>query len=670
MQFFEFNGIITEGNWEEENSDRKVRSERARKLAKKTKVYNSRLKNDSFFFVADALDGDIRIGAIVRTPKDINDLFRGLVDSLEIKVENGYVKETTIATICAMLAAASRSGFIPEHDEILERYDLARLSNKRYICYNEEMLAECTKKEANECAAKFMLEESLTPEIDRIFAGDPKIGFKGHPVHYMITTDDVRVFRGTTYTLLGALYSNGRLRSKRFSILSIRPDSEYSMKAYESLYRNSIGGAVVVRYWAEEGLESDYACNGRDTIDSLCEMMRKYRNDVLTIFSLPRESVKTKALFYENFGDTSVLEIKEDLADAARARKYLRYVAKQHEEKTDRSLFAELEEGRTYLAHDLNLMYDRWYNRKLKTKIYPQYKDLAAETKRAVNTKSKGSAYDELQEMIGLKEAKRVIDRAVNYYKAQKLFADRGMKSDLATMHMVFTGNPGTAKTTVARLFARIMRDNGLLAVGDCVEVGRGDLVGKYVGWTAPLIKKKFEQAMGSVLFIDEAYSLVDDRDGSYGDEAISTIVQEMENHREDTVVIFAGYPDKMEEFLKKNPGLRSRIAFHVPFEDYSSEELCDIAKYVAKGKGVRLTDEAVEKLGELFGSVRTEADFGNGRYVRNVIEQARMAQATRLLSMDSDSVSRKDVETIVAEDIEIPEAHREEQKRKIGFCA
>ena len=113
------------------------------------------------------------------------------------------------------------------------------------------------------------------------------------------------------------------------------------------------------------------------------------------------------------------------------------------------------------------------------------------------------------------------------------------------------------------------MKENNLLSKGNLIEVGRGDLVGKYVGWTAPTIQKKFKEAQGSVLFIDEAYSLVDDRDGSFGDEAINTIVQEMENHRNDVVVIFAGYPDKMESFLQKNPGLRSRIAYHVPFSDY-----------------------------------------------------------------------------------------------------
>ena len=213
------------------------------------------------------------------------------------------------------------------------------------------------------------------------------------------------------------------------------------------------------------------------------------------------------------------------------------------------------------------------------------------------------------------------------------------------------------------------MKDNGLLSRGQLIEVGRADLVGKYVGWTAPLVKSKFNDALGGVLFIDEAYSLTDDRSGSFGDEAITTIVQEMENHRDDVVVIFAGYPDKMEEFLEKNPGLRSRIAFHVPFADYSSEELCEIAGLIGKNKGFRLSEDAMEKLETVFDAVRGQSDFGNGRYVRNILEQARMAQASRLLKADFDSVTAEDIATVKAVDIpDVPQ--KPEKKRRIGFTA
>ena len=282
----------------------------------------------------------------------------------------------------------------------------------------------------------------------------------------------------------------------------------------------------------------------------------------------------------------------------------------------------------------------------------------------------KGCGFDQLQEMIGLTKAKELIAQALDYYKAQKLFREKGISLERPAMHMVFTGNPGTAKTTVARLFAQIMKENGLLSVGDLIEVGRADLVGKYVGWTAPTVKKKFEAAKGSVLFIDEAYSLVDDTDGLYGDEAINTIVQEMENHRDDTVVIFAGYPDKMEQFLKKNPGLRSRIAFHIPFEDYKPAELLDIFTLMAKKQKLELAPLVRERLLPIFSLAVKQPDFGNGRFVRNLLEKSRMKQAGRLVRLDPDTVTMEMVSTLLPEDIDAPQLPQKEERRVLGFCA
>ena len=181
----------------------------------------------------------------------------------------------------------------------------------------------------------------------------------------------------------------------------------------------------------------------------------------------------------------------------------------------------------------------------LKTTVYPQYKDVAVARKETVKAKPQGSAYDELMEMIGLNEAKQVIKKALNYYKMQKLYEEKGVKRNNPAMHMIFSGNPGTAKTTVARLFARIMRENGLLSRGHLVEVGRGDLVGKYVGWTAQTVQAKFREAKGGVLFIDEAYSLASGGENDFGREAIETILKEdfdIEN------IAFSGFVFKIKE--------------------------------------------------------------------------------------------------------------------------
>lgn len=211
------------------------------------------------------------------------------------------------------------------------------------------------------------------------------------------------------------------------------------------------------------------------------------------------------------------------------------------------------------------------------------------------------------------------------------------------------------------------MKDNGLLSVGDLHEVGRADLVGKYVGWTAQIVKRIFRAAKGSVLFIDEAYALADDRTGSYGDEAINTIVQEMENNRDDMIVIFAGYPHEMERFLQKNPGLRSRIAFHVPFSDYSAEELCDITVLMAESGNMTLADGTREKLLSIYESAVREHDFGNGRFARNLFEKAKMKQASRLVMMDVDVVTETDIGTLLPEDFEAPPTTKP-LKQRIGF--
>lgn len=278
-----------------------------------------------------------------------------------------------------------------------------------------------------------------------------------------------------------------------------------------------------------------------------------------------------------------------------------------------------------------------------------------------------GTAKKELEEMIGLSSAKSVINKAMANYKLAKLCMERGIAKDRSSLHMVFTGNPGTAKTTVARLFAEIMKDEKVLSSGNFVEVGRADLVGDHVGSTAPLVKKKFKEAQGGVLFIDEAYSLCDNAENSFGDEAINTLVQEMENHREDVIVIFAGYPEPMKKFLDRNPGMASRIAFQIEFEDYTTEELCEITKLMLSRKQMKITDEAMAKLRNQYDEVRTNDDYGNGRYVRKILEEAEMNLAQRVVELKESEITTELITTIEVYDIpEVSKNH--EKKQPIGF--
>lgn len=233
------------------------------------------------------------------------------------------------------------------------------------------------------------------------------------------------------------------------------------------------------------------------------------------------------------------------------------------------------------------------------------------------------NALDELEELIGLEEVKRQVRMICAYAIMKSDMKKRGIETSSLALNMQFVGNPGTAKTTVARIIAGVFHEVGLLESGEAIEVGRAGLVGQYVGETARKVSSVFEKADGRLLFIDEAYSLLDDRRGLYGDEAINTIVQEMENRRDRTIVIFAGYPDEMEGFIDANPGLRSRVPFKVDFGDYSAGELRDICALEAKRRGFSIDESAAETLLAVCAKAVDRPEAGNGRFCRNLVESA-----------------------------------------------
>lgn len=674
MQFYKVIATVTDEKWAEENNDRHVMQQRTRRIARKIDEFNQQQEGKTYYFISDIGNDEVTAGIIDSGTGDKTKQIRAFFKSVDIATKEFEIDEITFSGMRNLLSCADRNDYIGDDDEVLEKFELDRINGRyvRGIEYGENLLDEIIcKEELLAKANELLATDTLTPELERIYSGKTNSKAFGHPVHYMIETDDRDTRKALSRTLLQALFDNHRLQGRRYCFIDFKPGQDFSKLVYDILYKSCMGGAILVRYLANDDSEDDdYASSEFETIGTLCETMLKYRNHVLTVFCLPRECEKSKKIFFDHLGTTGIVEIKEDIADETRACDYLKMLAAKNHIRTDKKLFSKLESGKQYLPGELRVAFDEWYNNKLKTSVFPQYKDLTVCRKEAIKEETKGSAYDDLQEMIGLTDAKSVIKKALNYYKLQRVYKDKGIKQDRPAMHMVFTGNPGTAKTTVARLFARIMKENGLLSKGQLVEVGRGDLVAKYVGWTAKTVQEKFRAAMGGVLFIDEAYSLVEDRGGSFGDEAINTIVQEMENHREDVVVIFAGYPNEMEKFLDKNPGLRSRIAFHVPFADYDTAELCDIARLIGKSKGVTLTEGAVEKLSDVFDEARKQSDFGNGRYVRNILELSKMNQAARILEMDPEKVSESMLTSISEEDIEIPQAKQTVQVRKIGFSA
>lgn len=253
-----------------------------------------------------------------------------------------------------------------------------------------------------------------------------------------------------------------------------------------------------------------------------------------------------------------------------------------------------------------------------------------------------GGTYSEmLEELIGLKNIKEQIKRIKAFAKMKCDMEGVKKQTIPFVMNMAFTGNPGTAKTTVARIIAGIFFEIGILSSNKLVEVGRADLVARYEGQTADKVKSVFLKAKGKLLFIDEAYSLVESFEGAFGDEAIDAIVKEMENNRGDTIVIFAGYPDKMEKFFKRNPGLKSRIPFQICFEDYSVEEMIQITELEAKKRGFSISLQTRDKLKIICKEALKYSDMGNGRFCRNLVENAVINYASRVYSGNDEIINQ-----------------------------
>ena len=245
-------------------------------------------------------------------------------------------------------------------------------------------------------------------------------------------------------------------------------------------------------------------------------------------------------------------------------------------------------------------------------------------------------AVDELDALIGLSEVKEKAHSLINILKVQRRCDYFHIKRKPVSLHMVFTGNSGTGKTTVARILGRIYKEEGILSKGQFIEVSRAELVGKYVGHTAPLVKEKFEKAKGGVLFIDEAYTLTG-KDDSFGQEAVDTLLKLMEDNREDIAVIVAGYPGLMRGFLDSNPGLKSRFPTTLHFKDYSPAELTKIFMQFCEDNDIFPMEHvlpAVEAHFEAEAKKRT-TDYGNARAVRNYFEETLINQANRLVGND-----------------------------------
>lgn len=503
-------------------------------------------------------------------------------------------------------------------------------------------------------AKELMLDNSVLEELKRIYSSKNSKVFLGHPVHYIIKANSKRAAGRIIKLLLQALYSNHRLVSSRFSMLTeMRPNWDQ-----DSLnYFHSQGGATVVMETNGSGDSiTNFANAYEEVVDGFDKAFRSYGSQVLFIgVEISRTPGFGRSLqqALEQSGRFIVLE--EGCGNLKQVKQLFKKLVEANQLTAQlKKVPLDLPEDKTvYNLSEVYTLFQEWQQKAVNS-AYQAYAPVKQVKLKNNEEDSKGFAYKKLQKLVGLKRIKELVDQLLAVHRLNRQRRRMEMGTVDTSRHMLFTGNPGSAKTTVARLLTKVMFEEQLLNNGNIVECGRGDLVGKYVGWTAKQVQKKFREARGGILFIDEAYSLVDDS-GSFGDEAINTIVQEMENHRDDVLVIFAGYPDKMKEFLDKNEGLRSRIAFHLDFPDYEAEELLQILELQAEEKGLSLDASAKRKAMNIFKEAVKCKDYGNGRFVRNLLEKAFLKQALRLTAtVGTEVLEPVDLNQLIGEDFEV----------------
>lgn len=484
-----------------------------------------------------------------------------------------------------------------------------------------------------------------------------------HPCHYLCVLPKGDDGSAALNALLASLHQSKRVLRNTYCWWDC--DDADDMMFLNEAYPLLDGGAMVIgrpsfllgcrSRWSPELDMDDWDESTARSISRLCNL---WRNRVLTIFLLDGEEPAFIQRFQKDVLHLLPMRKLEPVAmDDTQLDAVIHSSSLSHgivfDDVRVHPLRQWLAAHPNNDAQQVKLWIDGYFDQVQIERHWPQYgQDAHAWLATLLPTPvaaPANNAIEELHQLIGLDNVKHLVRQASDFFLVQKQKRELGLQTPSPCMHMAFYGNPGTAKTTVARLIGQIFRQHGLLKNGELYEVGRADLVGKYIGWTAPTVKTKIKKAEGSVLFIDEAYSLLDDKRGLYGDEAINTLVQEMENVREHTVIILAGYPDPLRQMIASNPGLQGRIAFHVDFPNYSIDELLQILALKAQQQGLVITDGVLQGLHPYLEQIRHLPDFANGRVIRNLLEQALMAQASRLRRVGE--VSREDYAQLLWED-------------------
>ena len=579
-----------------------------------------------------------------------------IVKDAEVVILSNKVKKTEISAkdVAIYEDKADNNNVVSFQGSFTYRLGMEYFNNHCFKVNENCIVEKASYNHIVKEAKDIMGDATLFDEIDRIYSPNNVKKFYGHPVHYLIRTENTEDSKAIKDILIKSLNENKRLVGHRIINISKITHNCYEDEDFNSLFRNAAGNVIVIDMSAGEESRGSYASVYEEVTNELAEKINNYKLDTLFILLQSTQNVGFSDSLLGKIVDTvDIVEINEGDGDPSCAVDYfLNLSANDDKPATREEALEALPKKKRYLASEVCNAYREWYSSSLKERFYKEYKSIKALT---VDDKHKTeSSYEELQRMVGLTEIKEVVDEIIATGKMNKLRKRSGIKENKTSMHMIFTGNPGSAKTSVARLLADILCEEDVLESSRVIECGRADLVGKYVGWTAKIVKSKFRAAKGGILFIDEAYALADDSN-SFGEEAINTIVQEMENNRDNVMVIFAGYPDKMEKFLEKNEGLRSRIAFHLNFPDYKPDEMYRILEIMAEDRDLLLSNEIKDKCIDIFDVACRKAEFGNGRFARNLIEQAQMRQSKRLMKeYNGKKVPKSKLKELVADDFEV----------------
>lgn len=505
---------------------------------------------------------------------------------------------------------------------------------------------------------------------------------------HMVFTGNPGTGKTTVARLIGQIYRAIGVLSRGQMVETSREDlvapyvGQTAIKTRQIIERAK-GGVLFIdeAYTLSEGSEHDF---GREAIDTLVKHMEDNRGDLVVIvagypdkmraFIDSNEGLQSRFTKFIDFEDYSVEEMMEILAGMCKKEQYIltdaaaaqaravmrkgkdlggrnfgngRYVRNVYENAVGRSA-VRLADMDAITAQDASTFAPEDFV--LPSNI--KEKDASGEEK------TTEELLKELDQYIGLTKVKTQVRKLINQVRMNRKRAERGIPLTKTSLHLVFTGNPGTGKTTVARILTKLYKSIGILRTGQLVEVGREDLVAQYVGQTAQKTKEVLDRALGGVLFIDEAYTLAaNTSDHDFGQEAIDTILRYMENNRDNIVVIVAGYPREMKRFIESNPGLDSRFTTTIEFEDYSLGQLMEILELQCRKSGYIMTDRAEEKARERlrYEKAVSGSNFGNGRVVRNIFEAAVLDQNDRISMIEN--LTDEEMMTLTEEDFEFPES-------------